>query len=130
MEYVDTKKGTNLLMFRPIRDFVRICLFFGLVLALPPGPAAAAEGVQDLLGLSVDAAEGYARTVPSKHLPQALDVAVEGALRQGDPELHEVHEVHRSGQLRTARQLESRMAISLSWTRQNRTRSTSPRAVQ
>lgn len=49
MEYVDTKKGTNLLMFRPIRDFVRICLFFGLVLALPPGPAAAAEGVQDLL---------------------------------------------------------------------------------
>ncbi|GJL86691.1 MAG: hypothetical protein DHS20C03_04000 [Minwuia thermotolerans] len=49
MEYVDTKKGTNLLMFRPIRDFVRICLFFGLVLALPAGPAAAAEGVQDLL---------------------------------------------------------------------------------
>lgn len=49
MEYVDTKKGTNLLMFRPIRDFVRICLFFGLVLALQAGPAAAAEGVQDLL---------------------------------------------------------------------------------
>lgn len=49
MKYVDTKKGTILLMFRPIPDFVQKCLFVGLILILLTPPATAEQGVQDLL---------------------------------------------------------------------------------
>lgn len=49
VEYVDTKKGTILLILRSIPVFIQSCLFFGLILGLPTPPAAAEKGAPDLL---------------------------------------------------------------------------------